>query len=113
MEQFLVAALRAVVFVHLTLLLAHSVLEWRYARRHTAGRPVTSTAGPHRWPTVDVVVPTYNEDPVLLEACWRSLAAVDYQGPLRVWLVDDGSPNRDAHAPGLPAFPPALPGRRR
>jgi hypothetical protein len=35
MEQFLIVALRTVVLVHLTLLLAHSLLELRYARRHT------------------------------------------------------------------------------
>jgi cellulose synthase/poly-beta-1,6-N-acetylglucosamine synthase-like glycosyltransferase len=43
-----------------------------------------------------VVVPCFNEDPALLEACCRSVAGQDYPGPMRVWLVDDGSRNRDA-----------------
>jgi N-acetylglucosaminyltransferase len=108
MEQFLIAALRAVVLVHLTLLLAHSILEWRFAHRHTS--PRTERAWPASWPAVDVVVPTYNEDPAVLEACWRSLAALDYPGQLQVWLVDDGSMNRDALRPVYQRFRQQFPG---
>jgi N-acetylglucosaminyltransferase len=43
-----------------------------------------------------VVVPCFNEDPSLLEACCRSVAGQDYPGTIRVWLVDDGSRNRAA-----------------
>jgi hyaluronan synthase/N-acetylglucosaminyltransferase len=45
---------------------------------------------------VDVVVPSYNEDPALLEACVRSAFGQDHRGPVRVIVVDDGSPNRAA-----------------
>jgi N-acetylglucosaminyltransferase len=55
--------------------------------------------GPPAWPAVDVVIPCFNEDPPLLEACCRSVAAQDYPGRLRVWLVDDGSRNREELAP--------------
>jgi N-acetylglucosaminyltransferase len=41
-----------------------------------------------------MVIPCFNEDPALLEACCRSVAGQDYPGPLQVWLVDDGSANR-------------------
>jgi N-acetylglucosaminyltransferase len=60
---------------------------------------VPPPATPAAWPGVDVVVPCFNENPALLEACCRSVAVQDYPGPLRVWLVDDGSRNRDALAP--------------
>jgi cellulose synthase/poly-beta-1,6-N-acetylglucosamine synthase-like glycosyltransferase len=43
---------------------------------------------------VDVIVPTYNEVPALLEACVRSAFAQVHAGQVRVIVVDDGSPNR-------------------
>lgn len=46
-------------------------------------------------PSVDVIVPCYNEDPGVLALCLRSVAAQDYSGELRVFLVDDGSRNQD------------------
>ena len=45
-------------------------------------------------PSVDVVVPAYNETAERLEACFESLLAQDYEGETRVFVVDDGSPNR-------------------
>ena len=56
-------------------------------RRATAARPAAL-------PTVDVVIPCYNEDPAELAACLDSIARQDYAGELRVHVVDDGSPNR-------------------
>jgi N-acetylglucosaminyltransferase len=97
-DGVVVVALRVVFVVYITLVLLHSTLERVYAlrsRRRAAGGPVAA-AGPVRWPAVDVVIPCFNEDPPLLQACCRSVAAQDYQGPLRVWLVDDGSRNQDA-----------------
>jgi N-acetylglucosaminyltransferase len=97
-DQLVVVALRAVFLVYVTLVLLHSSLERVYAmrsRRQRRARP-EEPPRPASWPAVDVVVPCFNEDPSLLEACCRSVAAQDYQGPLRVWLVDDGSGNRDA-----------------
>jgi cellulose synthase/poly-beta-1,6-N-acetylglucosamine synthase-like glycosyltransferase len=97
-EQLVVGALRAVFLLYITLVLLHSTLERVYARRsRRRRRPGAGAApGPVAWPAVDVVVPCFNEDPALLEACCRSVAGQDYPGAVRVWLVDDGSRNRRA-----------------
>ncbi|MFD9038961.1 chitooligosaccharide synthase NodC [Streptomyces bottropensis] len=50
-------------------------------------------------PSVDVIIPCYNEDPLLLAECLRSVLAQDYEGQLRVYLVDDGSDNRSRLEP--------------
>ncbi|WP_407185215.1 chitooligosaccharide synthase NodC [Bradyrhizobium centrosematis] len=50
-------------------------------------------------PTVDVIVPCFNEDPNILAGCLHSLASQDYAGKMRVYVVDDGSANRDVVAP--------------
>ena len=97
-DQLVVAALRVVFLLYVTLVLLHSSLERVYALRSRRQRRarVTSPPAPVEWPSVDVVVPCFNEDPSLLEACCRSIAGQDYPGPMRVWLVDDGSANRSA-----------------
>jgi N-acetylglucosaminyltransferase len=95
-----VVALRGVFLLYVTLVLLHSTLERVYAlrsRRQRRSRP-DPPPEPARWPAVDVVIPCFNEDPPLLEACCRSVADQDYPGPMQVWLVDDGSRNRDAVA---------------
>jgi N-acetylglucosaminyltransferase len=48
---------------------------------------------PH-WPSVDVVVPCFNEDPAVLRSCLESILGQRYGGTLRLWVVDDGSSNR-------------------
>jgi N-acetylglucosaminyltransferase len=97
-DQLVVAALRVVFLAYITLVLLHSTLERVYAlrsrRRRRASPP--EAPGPVAWPSADVVIPCFNEDPSLLEACCRSVAAQDYPGTVRVWLVDDGSGNRPA-----------------
>ncbi|OKO73154.1 MULTISPECIES: chitooligosaccharide synthase NodC [unclassified Bradyrhizobium] len=45
-------------------------------------------------PSVDVIVPCFNEEPHTLAACLSSIAAQDYAGKLRVYVIDDGSANR-------------------
>ena len=95
-DQLVVAALRVVFLLYITLVLLHSSLERVYAlrsRRQGRARPAAA-AEPARWPAVDVVIPCFNEDPGLLEACCRSVAGQDYPGRLDVWLVDDGSGNQ-------------------
>jgi N-acetylglucosaminyltransferase len=99
-DQLVVVALRGVFLLYVTLVLLHSTLERVYAlrsRRQRRSRP-DPVPEPARWPAVDVVIPCFNEDPVLLEACCRSVAGQDYPGRMEVWLVDDGSRNRDALA---------------
>ncbi|WP_375779254.1 chitooligosaccharide synthase NodC [Bradyrhizobium sp. ma5] len=46
-------------------------------------------------PSVDVIVPCFNENPNTLSKCLESIASQDYAGKLRVYVVDDGSANRD------------------
>ncbi len=97
-DQLVVVALRVVLLTYVTLVLLHSSLERLYAlrsRRQRRARPASAPV-PASWPAVDVVVPCFNEDPSLLEACCRSVAGQDYPGTIRVWLVDDGSRNRAA-----------------
>ena len=98
MDQLVVVALRVVFVLYVTLVLLHSTLERVYALRSRRQRRAAPdpAPGPASWPAVDVVIPCFNEDPSLLEACCRSVAAQDYPGPMQVWLVDDGSANRDA-----------------
>ncbi|KRR16583.1 chitooligosaccharide synthase NodC [Bradyrhizobium retamae] len=55
-------------------------------------------------PSVDVIVPCFNEDPRTLSACLRSIASQDYAGKLQVCVVDDGSGNLDAVAPVHDAY---------
>ncbi|MGY3622080.1 chitooligosaccharide synthase NodC [Bradyrhizobium sp. USDA 10063] len=55
-------------------------------------------------PSVDVIVPCFNEDPRTLSACLESIASQDYAGKLQVYVVDDGSGNLDAVAPVHDAY---------
>ncbi|MEY9463445.1 chitooligosaccharide synthase NodC [Bradyrhizobium ottawaense] len=50
-------------------------------------------------PTVDVIVPCFNEDPNTLAECLESICSQDYAGKIQVYVVDDGSANRDVVAP--------------
>ncbi|MFI5843724.1 glycosyltransferase [Catenuloplanes sp. NPDC051500] len=69
------------------------------ARRHTPARE------PERlYPTVDVIVPCFNEEPATLTECLESLAVQDYPGHLAVHVVDDGSPNRSELLPIFERF---------
>jgi N-acetylglucosaminyltransferase len=96
-DQMVVVALRVVFLLYVTLVLLHSTLERVYALRSRRQRRTAPDPAPEpaTWPAVDLVIPCFNEDPSLLEACCRSVAAQDYPGPLEIWLVDDGSRNRD------------------
>jgi len=86
-------SLFAVVASYLAIAVAYLLLQRNQSRQvpatapYLVGRP---------WPSVDIVLPCYNEDPALLAACCASLDAQDYPGELRFFLVDDGSTNRDA-----------------
>jgi N-acetylglucosaminyltransferase len=75
----------------------------RQRRDATAARSVASVAVPARgWaPNVDVIITYFNEQPELLKACLQSVREQDYQGRIRVWVVDDGSENRDLLLPVL------------
>jgi hyaluronan synthase len=81
----------------LSFVLLHTTLQERFKK---SNRPVAEEKLerelPHLWerpPSIDVVVPTYNEHPDMLEACLASLADQDYKGATRFLVVDDGSTN--------------------
>ncbi|GAB4374446.1 MAG: UDP-forming cellulose synthase catalytic subunit [Acidobacteriota bacterium] len=63
-------------------------------------RPVPLPADESRWPSVDVMVPSYNEEPELLET--TLLAALQIRWPkdrLRVYLLDDGGTRQKRNDP--------------
>ncbi|WP_416211449.1 chitooligosaccharide synthase NodC [Frankia sp. Cas3] len=90
---------------YLILVLGHLAAQIYYARRThqrasrqpAAGAPGSLDCPPSigSLPSVDVIIPCYNEDPLVLTECLRSVASQDYQGKLAIYLVDDGSRNRD------------------
>src|SRR6266498_3754890 len=83
-------------FLYIQILLIHSLLQHRYAAQHRRAYQSPRYSGQPAAPAaVDVWIPCYNEDPQILEACCASLEAQDYGGPLRIFLVDDGSSNQD------------------
>lgn len=52
------------------------------------GRRLMATP-PERWPSVDVLIPTYNEGPEVVEKTIVGARALDYPR-FRVWVLDDG-----------------------
>jgi hyaluronan synthase/N-acetylglucosaminyltransferase len=93
--------LRFVFLAYTALVVSHFVLQVGFAhsawRRSVArGKAEADIEQAAYLPSVDVIVPVYNEDPKALDACCRALAGQDYKGQLRVYLIDDGSANRAA-----------------
>ncbi|MCA1457326.1 chitooligosaccharide synthase NodC [Bradyrhizobium sp. BRP22] len=70
-----------------------------YAMPTDVSSPSDVVAKSDGLPSVDVIVPCFNEDPRTLAACLKSIASQDYVGKLHVYVVDDGSANLDATAP--------------
>lgn len=86
-----------------SIVLAHTGLQERYRSRNN---PAPVGDGERRlpdiWerpPRVDVVIPTYNEAPDVLEACFESLDGQDFKGDMRFLVIDDGSSNFEALLP--------------
>ncbi len=51
-------------------------------------------------PTVDIFVPTYNEDTVLLATTLAAAKGIAYPADkVTIWLLDDGSTDQKAHSP--------------
>ena len=92
--SFLYGVLRSTLAVYIVLVALHFVLEVFFAHR-AYRRSKQGFADPARLPSVDIVVPCYNEDAEHLTACFDALLDQDYEGELHVYVVDDGSPNRD------------------
>jgi N-acetylglucosaminyltransferase len=79
-DQLVIIALRVVFVVYMVLVLMHSSLEHWYSLRSSRNRRERPAATPRgSWPAVDVVIPCFNEDPDLLNACCRSVAAQDHR----------------------------------
>lgn len=95
-------AVAVALFCYLAVAVAYSRLQRRFALLGHRPRTLGATV-PYRH-SVDVIVPCYNEDPALLAACLRSVGDQDYQGEVRVWVVDDGSDNRDELLPVMRSF---------
>jgi len=54
-------------------------------------KPVPIQGAPHTWPTVDVMVPSYNEDAGILEVTLLAAAQMEYPADrFNVYLLDDG-----------------------
>lgn len=86
-------SLLLVTLLYMGLVVAYGVAQDRHAQRYLE-RPPRPVG--RQWPSVDVVLPCYNEDPDVLAKCCESLDRLEYRGTLRFFLVDDGSTNRDA-----------------
>nr|CAB56055.1 nodC [Mesorhizobium sp. 7653R] len=70
-----------------------------YAQPSTITSMSDDLLGSDLWPSVDVIIPCYNENPRTLAACLASVATQEYAGDLHVYVVDDGSGNRDTLVP--------------
>jgi N-acetylglucosaminyltransferase len=93
-EPVVEPSLYAVVALYLAIAVLYAAFQERNRRTRDAAASPRRSGPP--WPSVDVVLPCYNEDPAVLAACCASLEAQDYPGELHVFLIDDGSSNRDA-----------------
>ncbi|EHR00875.1 chitooligosaccharide synthase NodC [Bradyrhizobium sp. WSM471] len=76
----------------------HKSAQALYALRSDAPLPPYDPIDADALPSVDVIVPCFNEDPRTLAACLKSIASQDYPGRLQVYVVDDGSANVGAVA---------------
>lgn len=62
-------------------------------------KPVTLPEDQSEWPTVDVLIPTYNEEIALLEITVLSSLEIDYPADkLRVYVCDDGGTDQRCNA---------------
>jgi N-acetylglucosaminyltransferase len=89
-----------VCLLHVAAELVRGILQHQFAtafKRH-AQQASDTRRNVESQPPVDVIVPCYNEELELLDACLTSLTGQDYEGRLRVFIVDDGSRNQaDLH----------------
>ncbi|KAA3448416.1 chitooligosaccharide synthase NodC [Mesorhizobium sp. SARCC-RB16n] len=87
------------VSVYALLSTAYKGMQTVYASPADPSSTSDGPAGSRLLPSVDVIIPCYNEDPDTLSACLASIADQDYGGKLRIYVVDDGSANRAAVGP--------------
>ncbi len=76
----------AELYYFIVLLLGHFQVLWPLRRR-----PVALPADPQQWPTVDVLIPTYNEPLELVRITLMAARVMDWpEDKLKVHLLDDG-----------------------
>lgn len=82
--------------IYTVVAVTHYLLQLRFA--HLTYRRQRAAAFEEEYPDlpvpVDIIIPVFNEEPDLLEACIQSALRQDHPGGVRVIVVDDGSPNR-------------------
>jgi len=79
----------AIVIAFWLFLLYYSIL----AVLGTWYRIETLTTKPHRpseWPSVDILIPAYNEGKVLADTL-NAMASLEYEGPLNIYVLNDSS----------------------
>lgn len=101
--RWLLVSYAVLVLSHLLVQVGCAALASRRAGR-AQEEALARSAGRTDWPSVDVVVPIYNETPEGLERCCASLLAQDYPGAVHLFLVEDGSSNREQVRPVLERF---------
>lgn len=89
---FIIYTVVAVTHYVLQLVISHRVWRQQRSAAFAAEHPPLDVA-------VDVIIPVYNEAADVLEGCVRSVLAQIHDGLLRIFVVDDGSPNRAALDP--------------
>lgn len=76
----------AEIYAWIVLLLGYVQIAWPLQRK-----PVPLPANPDAWPTVDVLIPTYNEDLAIVRDTVYAALAMDWPAAkLHVYLLDDG-----------------------
>ncbi|MGY5809876.1 chitooligosaccharide synthase NodC [Rhizobium sp. LEGMi198b] len=94
----------AAISLYALLSTAYKSMQVVYARPTDEPSTSAEPIGSAHWPSVDVIIPSFNEDPGTLWDCLESIAQQEYAGDLNVYVVDDGSSNRDAITPVHTAF---------
>ncbi len=64
--------------------------------RQTTYQRRRAWSAPAQLPSVDVIVPCFNEDPHTLSECLASITNQEYAGEVKIYVIDDGSRNREA-----------------
>jgi chitooligosaccharide synthase NodC len=98
--------LHHVLALYALVVMTHFVLQVTFAHRayRAAVRQRASRGELERFPSVDVIVTSYNEEPDRLGACLQSIVDQDYRGEVKVYVVDDNSLNRDDVMPVYERF---------
>ena len=76
----------AEIYAVVTLILGYFQTVWPLERK-----PVPLTSDPSTWPTVDVYIPTYNEDLSIVRATVLGALSIDWPADkLKIYILDDG-----------------------